>query len=708
MEKISRSVVKKDHAPKMSGQSIYVGDIDKHGVLCGKLLRSKLARAKLLEVKVPELPDGYYYIDRNDVPGDNNVNIVMDDTPVYARETVEYIGEPIGMVCGPDEEVCEEILAKIEVVYEELEPMLDLRKAEEAFFNYEYGKGDVDEAFAQADKIYEEEFETGYQDQTYLETQGMMAEPEEGGRIYVHGSMQCAYYVHGAVMRALNLGPADVRIHQDVTGGGFGGKEAFPSILGCQVAVAAKKIGKPVRCVFGRREDLEFTSKRHPSLCTYKVAVKDGKVTAMDIDVRFNSGAYTTLSAVVLQRGLICADGVYNVENLRVRGRALKTNTSPCGAYRGFGAPQTFFAVEMIMDHIAKDLGVDTLEFKEAHLVKQGDRTSTSGIYHFPVPLPAMIEQVDQACDLRRKHKEYAKPQTGRYRKGIGFSMHFHGAGFTGSGERDHIKAVVRLRKYKDGSVEILASNGEIGQGLRTTFPKIVAHELNLPLEKVFYDHPDTSRVPDSGPTVASRSLMTVGELLRRAAIKLRTIWEDDKDQMVEEKFVEPDFMIPFYLDKFRGDAYPTYAWGAQAIEVEVDTYTGITKILGAYASFDVGTPMDYNIVMGQMEGGFLQGIGYASTEFMNYDNKGRIRNNSFSDYLIPTSVDVPELKCQLHVEEYPYGPYGAKGAGELPLVGAAPAYVEAVEQALGGDYRLHHAPFTAEDTIKALSKEEA
>lgn len=708
MENISRSVVKKDHTPKMSGQSIYVCDVDKHGVLCGKLLRSKLARAKLLDVKMPELPDGYYYVDRNDIPGDNNVNMVLDDCPVFARETVEYIGEPIGMVCGPDETICEEILSKTEVVYEELEPVLDLRTAEEVFFNYEYGKGDPDEAFAQADKVYIEEFETGYQDQTYLETQGMMAVPEEGGRMFVHGSLQCAYYVHGAVMRVLNCGPADVHVHQDVTGGGFGGKEGFPSLLGCQVAVAAKKIGKPVRCVFGRREDLEFTSKRHPSVCTYKVAVKDGRVTAMDIDVKFNAGAYTTLTPVVLQRGLICADGVYNIENLYVHGRAYKTNTTPNGAYRGFGAPQTFFAVEMIMDHIAKDLGVDSIEFKEAHLVKQGDRTSTSGIYHFPVPLPAMIDEVDKACDLRRKHKEYSKPQTGRYRKGIGFSAHFHGAGFTGSGEREKIKAVVRLRKYKDGTVEILAANAEIGQGLRTTFPKIVAHELNLPLEKVFYDHPDTSRVPDSGPTAASRSLMTVGELLRRAAIKLRTIWEDGKDQMVEEKFVEPDFMIPFYLDKFQGDAYPTYAWGTQAIEVEVDTYTGITKILGAYASFDVGTPIDYNVVMGQMDGGFLQGIGYASTEFMNYDNKGRIRNNSFSDYLIPTSVDVPEMKCQLHVEEYPFGPYGAKGAGELPLVGAAPAYVAAVEQALGGDHRLYHAPFTAEDTIKALFKEEA
>lgn len=703
---ISQSVVKKDHEPKITGTSTYVGDYDNEGVLTGKLLRSALARARVVSVKVPDLPDGYFYVDSSDVPGDNNVNIVLDDSPIYARETVEYIGEPIAMVVGPDGKIVDQILSEIQVEYEELEPVLDMLKSETVFFDYEYDKGDLEKAFAEADKVYTEEFTTGYQDQTYLETQGMMAEPEEDGGMYVHGSMQCAYYVHGAVIRALGCTPDKVHIHQDVTGGGFGGKEAFPSILGCQVAVAAHKAKAPVRCVFGRKEDLEFTSKRHPSLCTYKVAVKDGKVTAMDIDVKFNSGAYTTLSPVVLQRGIICASGVYNVENLHVRGRALKTNTTPSGAYRGFGAPQTFFAVEMIMDHIARDLGTDSVEFKEKQLVKKGDITSTSGRYHFPVPLADMIREIDQECDLKRKHKEYAVSQSGRYRKGIGMSLFFHGAGFTGSAERDLIKAVCRLHKYPDGTVEILAANGEIGQGLRTTFPKIVARELNIPLEKVYYDHPDTARVPDSGPTVASRSLMIVGELLRRCAIKLRDEWKEGEDQLVEEHYKAPDFMIPFYLDKFSGDAYPTYAWGVNAIEVEVDTYTGLTKILGAYGCFDVGTPIDYNIVMGQMEGGFLQGIGYASTEYMDYDNKGRIRNNSFSDYLIPTAADVPNMKCMLHVEEYPEGPYGAKGAGELPLVGAPGAYVEAVEQALGHDVKLNHAPFTAEATLNVIMKE--
>ena len=706
MEPISKSVVRKDHEPKMSGRSLYVGDYGNEGVLTGKFLRAKAARARILSVKVPELPPGYFYIDRRDVPGVNKVHIVMDDTPVFAEDITEYIGEPIAMVAGPDPKKVDELLAAIQVDWEELEPVLDIRKSDTVFFDYEYGKGNLEEAFAQADKVYEEEFSTGYQDQTYLETQAMMAEPEENGRMFVHGSLQCAYYVHTALMQALGCGPDEVHVLQDVTGGGFGGKEDFPSILGCQAAVAARKAGAPVRCVFDRREDLEFTPKRHPSLCTYRAAVKDGCVTALDIEVLFNAGAYTTLSAVVLQRGVICASGVYNIPNLHVHGKAMKTNTVPSGAYRGFGAPQTFFAVELLMDHIAKDLGEDSLDFKERHLVKQGDPTSTSGVYHFPVPLPAMIGEVDAACDFRRKHREYALPQSGRFRRGIGMSMYFHGAGFTGSGERDIIKAVCRLLKRADGTVEILAANGEIGQGLRTTFPKIVANELGLPLDKVFYEHPDTARVPDSGPTVASRSLMIVGELLRRCAVRLKEEWRDGEEQVVEEHFREPDFMIPFYLDKFQGDAYPTYAWGVNAIEVEVDTYTGLTRILGAYGSFDVGTPMDEGIVLGQMEGGFLQGIGYASMESMSYDSRGRIRSNSFSDYLIPTAADVPNLKCMLHVEKYPDGPYGAKGAGELPLVGAPGAYVEAMEQALGGRVRLHHAPFTPEDAMKVIAKE--
>jgi CO/xanthine dehydrogenase Mo-binding subunit len=704
MDPISTPVVKKDHEPKMSGRSIYVGDYAHDGILEGKILRSTIAKGTIEHIDLPELPEGYYYVDYHDVPGENRVAVGLGDLPVYSEGRVEFIGDAIGMFVGPDKRVLDKLVAATHITYNEETPELDVTCGTTVFYDYHYGKGDVDKAFEEADKIYEEVFDTGYQEQAYIEPQGMMAEPEPDGHMWVHGSMQCIYYVKGALMKALGCGPAEVHVMQDVTGGGFGGKESYPSTLGCQVAVAAHKVGAPVRCIFDRREDLEVTPKRHPSHNTYRAAIKDGRVTAMDIDVIFNSGAYSTLSAVVLQRGLICSDGVYNIENLRVRGRAIKTNTVPNGAYRGFGAPQTYFSVEMLMNHIARDLGEDSLEFKERHLVKQGDWTSTSGKYHFRVPLPDMIAQVCKDTDYRRKHKEYAKPQTGRYRRGIGMSLYFHGAGFTGSGERDVIKAVAKLHKYPDGTVEVLASNGEIGQGLRTTFPKIVAHELNIPLDKVYYNHPDTARVPDSGPTVASRSLMIVGELLRRAAIKLRTEWKEGEDQLVEEHYKEPDFMIPFDLATFHGDAYPTYAWGLHCLEVEVDTYTGLTRIVDAQGAFDVGTPIDYNVVLGQMEGGFLQGIGYGSIEKMYTDEKGRLRNNNFSDYLIPTSNDVPNLTATLHVEKFPEGPYGAKGAGEVPLVGGPPAYLEAIEQALGC-VNMYSTPCTAEDIMNQIMK---
>ena len=697
---IKDSVVKIDHASKVRGEAVYVADHPVDDMLSGRVLRSKKPRARILGVKLPDMPEGYLYIDKDDVPGKNQVHIVLDDTPVFAEDTVEFVGDPIGMIVGPDEDEVGRLLERTEVEYEELVPVLRLEDADTVFFDYGYKKGDAVKAFARADHIIEEEFRTGFQEHVYLETNGMIARPY-ADRMVVHGSLQCPYYVHRAVTEALGYERGRVQIKYDTTGGAFGGKEDYPSILAAQVAVAAHKTGRAVRVVFGRREDIEFTSKRHPSICTYKAAIKDGRVTAMDIDLKYNAGAYTTLSMVVLQRGVIGACGVYDIENLTVRGRALKTNTVPSGAFRGFGGPQPFFAVEMMMSHIARDLGEEPLGFKERHLAAQGDATATGGEYHFPVPLPDMITQVDKACGFREKRDQY-KNQSGPRRKGIGISLCYHGAGFTGAGERDLIKAVVKLRKLPDGKVEILTAGIDMGQGLSTVLNKIVANELGKPMDEIIISDADTARVPDSGPTVASRSTMVVGELLRRAAIELRARWIDGEEQIVEERFKEPDFLIPFDLDEFHGDAYPTFSWAVNAVEVELDTITGYTKVLDAHGSFDVGVPIDRRIVTGQMEGGMLQGIGYASMEQMAVDGSGRIRNNSLSDYIIPTSLDVPDMHSMLYEEEYPDGPYGAKGAGELPAVGVAAAYLEAMEQALGG-VKLNHIPFTAENAMESL-----
>ncbi|SJZ68969.1 xanthine dehydrogenase family protein molybdopterin-binding subunit [Garciella nitratireducens] len=701
MDNIGKSVVKRDHEEKASGTAKYVADFSMEEVLHGKFLRSTVPHAKIKNIILPEIPDGYIVVDKDDVPGENKIHIVLEDMPVFAIDTVEYIGDPILMIVGPDEKKVEEIISQIVVDYEELPAVLDVTKSEVTFFEYQHEKGNIEAAFENADKVYDEILKTGYQEQVYLETNGMIADYHDG-KITVRGSMQCPYYVHTALQLATGLDGEKVQVKGDVTGGGFGGKEDYPSILACQVAVASMKAKKPVRVIFDRREDITVTSKRHPSIARYRAAVKNGKITAMDIDIMYDAGAYSTLSAVVLQRGVICANGPYHIENLRVHGKASKTNTVPKGAFRGFGAPQVFFDIELFMNHIAKEEKRDILEFKKQHLAKQGDPTSTNGKYHFPVPLPEMIEEVDALCDYRKKKALYEKEQTGRFRRGIGLALAFHGAGFTGSGERDLIKAVLKLKKYKDGTVEILCSNIDMGQGLKTTLSKIAGKELGIPFEEIVIKDPDTDRVPDSGPTVASRSLMIVGELVRRAATRLKSQWEDGVEQIFEERYKEPDFLIPFSLDEFRGDAYPTYSWSVQAIELEIDMLTGQHHILGAYGSFDVGTPIDENIVVGQMEGGMLQGIGYSSMEYMDHDNSGRIRNNSLSNYIIPTAMDVPNMKVCLHVAEYPDGPYGAKGAGELPAVGTAAAYIEAVEQALGN--KIDHIPFTVEDTMKVIS----
>ena len=700
MAEISGSVVKIDHGPKMRGEARYVADYPTEGVLTGKTLRADRARAKILAVHVPELPDGYVVADWRDVPGKNGVLIIGDDTPVFAAETVEFVGDPIAIVAGPDEAEVDRILGEIQVEYEDLEPVLDMRDSETVFYDYGTEKGEVDKAFAEADKVYEEILETGHQEHGYLETQGVIAIPLEGGKVKVHGSIQCPYYVKKALVAALDMEPEAVQVVQDMTGGAFGGKEDYPSMLAVRVAVTALKAGRPVRVVYDRREDMATTSKRHPTCNRYRAAVKDGRVTAMDIELLYNAGAYTTISMVVLQRGTICSSGVYDIPNLRSRGRSVKTNSVPNGAFRGFGAPQVFFAVEMFMAHIARDLGVDPVRFKEAHFAKQGDETSTRGKFHHPVPLLQMSEKLAEASGYWEKRKTYANQPSGRYRRGIGTSYSFHGGGFTGMGERDVIKAEAALEKRPDGKVEVLTAGTEMGQGLFTTFAKIVAKELDLPLDQIIIQSPDTDRVPDSGPTVASRSIMVVGELLRRAAVRLKAEWKDGETQRVAEYFRQPEWQIPFDYDTFQGDAYPSYSWGAHCVELEVDTYTGEHKVLGAWACYDVGTPIDLTIVLGQMEGGFLQGIGYAHMEQMNYDKRGRIRGNSFSDYTMPTAADVPHMELFLHVEEYPEGPFGAKGAGELPIVGVPAAYVNALEQAIGADIR--HIPVTMEDTMKS------
>lgn len=698
MSDISKSITKKDHAEKMSGEAKYIADLIYPDMLYAKMIRSSKPHAKILKIEVPIMEEGYGIVDYHDIPGSNGVKVIKSEQPIFAEEEVRFIGESILMIVGKNYNKVKEYASKVEVIYEELSAVFSIDESNEACVNYEYEHGEIEKAFEEAVEVLEEVFYTGYQEQAYLEPQGAIGLFKEN-KITVIGSMQCPYYVRDAVMYAMGYEKEQVQIIQSTTGGGFGGKEDYPSLLGCQVAVASKKFNKPVKMVFDRREDMTVTTKRHPAKLAYKVALnKEHQITAIEADIRLDGGAYEGLSSVVLQRSLIAVTGVYKIPSIKVKGKVMVTNTVPNGAYRGFGAPQSFFGVEMLMTHIARKIGISPLEFKKQYLVKQKDATATRGEFRYPVVMPEMLKRAEELSDYKTKYEMYQN-QTGRYRKGIGLSLFLHGCGFTGSAEKDFIKSVVRLVKYEDDSLEILASNTDIGQGLKTTFSKIVSKVLEIPIDQITIVNPDTDRVPNSGPTVASRSLMVVGKLLERAALKLKNEYKAGQYQMIEEHYVHPD-MIPWDIQTFTGDAYPTYSWGINVVEVEVDTLLAETKLLGVWGVFDVGNAIDETIMKGQMEGGMLQGLGYASSEKMEHV-KGRILQSSMTDYIIPTAKDTIPFVTELIDNPYDGGPFGAKGAGELTIIGSAPAYAAAIEEAIG--HAIHFIPVTPEKLLGLL-----
>ncbi len=709
-EVISKPIRRVDALEKCSGKKKYINDINFPGMLYAKTLRSTKPRAKIVSIDIPELPDGYFIVDRNDVPGRNRVRILIYDQPFFAEDTVNYIGEPILLVVGPEREKVLEILSQIKVEYEELEPILSIEDAESndkpplfgddnLFVCYEYTKGDPDSALSSAEKIITGEYRTGYQEHLYIEPQGVIA-LLENDRITIYGSMQCPYYVKRAVAEGLGLDEERVRVVQVTTGGAFGGKEEYPSLIAGQVAFAALKTKRPVKLIFDRTEDIISTTKRHPSIIAYRTAVdSQGRISAMDVDIKFDGGAYAGLSDVVLQRGMFSAIGVYNIPNVRVRGRVYATNNVPTGAFRGFGAPQVFFAVEMQMNRVAEAIGADPMEFKLKHVIKKGDTTATGGILRQDVKIPEMLEKAAEMSDYRRK-MELLKNQSGHIRKGLGLSLFFHGCGFTGKGE-EIIKGKATLRKLPDGSVEILVANVEMGQGAQTALRKIVAETLKIPIEDVIYENPDTDRVPDSGPTVASRTTMIVGGLLKQAAQEMKQRWNEKETFEVSRTYKHPDY-ISWDQEKLSGDAYPTYSWGVNIAEVDVDTNTGEVDVKKVWAIYDVGVPIDERMMRGQAQGGIVQGMGYAVLEKMETSG-GEIQQNTITDYIIPTSMDVPEIECEFIENPYEFGPFGAKCAGELTFVGVAPAIAQAVQNAIGKE--VNRIPITPEYIFELLQR---
>lgn len=750
---VGQNVLRKEGCEKLTGASRYVDDITLDGMLYGKTIRSSSPRGRIKSIAFDPDYDWSRIViaDYRDIPGNNYVALIENDQPLLAEAEIRHCEEPILLIAAESKHEAEVAARHISIEYEELPPVLTIEEAlkgdqiiygsDNIFKSFLIARGDVDEGFKLADHIVESEYRVPHQEQLYIEPQGMIAIPGDG-MMTVMGSMQCPYYVHKALKAIFNLSDEQVVVIQTTTGGGFGGKEEYPSMIAAHAALLAHKARRPVKLVYDRAEDIAATPKRHPGIIRHRTGVtKEGRLVASEIDIVFDGGAYVTLSPVVLSRGAIHAVGPYRCDNVRITARAVATNTPPNGAFRGFGAPQVTFAYEMQMEKVGEAARIDSVEIRRINMLREGDITATGQRLNWSVGSEDVLNAVARREKFFEKRGDAAeKSDMDGKLYGVGLSFFFHGAGFTGSGEA-RMKARAGVEITPEGLARVLSGSTEIGQGTRTIFCQIVADELGVGYDDIEIEESDTSRVPDSGPTVASRTCMIVGRVVQLAAREvkeklLRFVAErygEADVELIEGQFVANgkelasfNEIARAYLDlrgelkayasyanppgiewnddTYTGDAYPVFSWGAMVAEVEIDPVTwevAVTKITTAQ---DIGRAINPVLAAGQIEGGTLQAVGYGALEELVW-TRGRIVNNQLTNYIIPTSLDAPEIETIIIEKEYPHGPFGAKGVGELPMDGAAPAIALAVRDAVG--VYVDEIPITPERLLAAIEKRE-
>jgi CO/xanthine dehydrogenase Mo-binding subunit len=713
--------LRREGPAKLTGEAKYADDLVFPGAWFGATIRSTEPHARFIGV---ELDDAFDWsrvvvVTAEDIPGENVVSLIDSDQPVLVPVggEIRHQAEPCLLLAAPDRATLHAAKRHVRLRTERLAPVFDPLESDREFAHYTVESGDAAAAMAGADLVIEGTYRVGHQEQLYIENQAMIAVPREDGGVTVHGSLQCPYYVHKAMKRALAMGDELAVVVQAETGGGFGGKEEYPSVLALHASLLTLKCHKPVRMIYDRHEDISATTKRHPAVVRYRSGVSEaGELVAQEIEVIMDGGAYATLTAVVLSRGVLHAGGPYRCPNVRITGRAMATNTPPNGAFRGFGAPQTEFAAEMQVNRIAEALDVSPLDLRRRWVYREGDTTPTGQVLRESVGGIEVLEAAAEASAFDRTQAQTRAMRDGRtdgarVATGIGMALAWHGAGFTGSGEVK-LASIVSLELTDDGRIRVLTASTEMGQGTKTIFPQIAAEALGVEYGAVEIAPQDTSIVPDSGPTVASRTAMVVGGLLIKAAGRLRARVEEQTGRPFAESYREAGPMRideqfvpypgePFDDATYRGDAYPAFGWAACVVKVDVDLDTGEVAVRDCVAADDIGRVIHPVLAEGQVEGGTLQAIGYATIEEMKLVD-GRYLNDRLATYLIPTSLDAPRIRTILVEKPFSGVPHGAKGVGELPMDVGAPAVVAAIHDATGA--WIHDLPATPERILAAMT----
>lgn len=779
---VGKPIIRQDGMSKVTGQAKFADDYKFPGMVFGVMVRTNKSHAKIKSIEFSEIENSESLItivDSRDIPGKKVVGLIRDDQPVFSFDKIVTPGDVVAMLVGEDEDELRRLAKKVKFELEDLPVLYDPEKAldENAplihpefktnlIIHHPLRKGDIEKGFAESDFILEQTYTTPHIEHAYIEPECVIAIPlnEEKG-IRIIGSIQNPFTARRIVASVLNYPLTKVRIEQAELGGSFGGKDDIMCILSARAAVAALKINRPVKIRYRREESILESYKRHPYRMHYKVGYnRDGKIKAMKIDILADGGAYCSMSPFVTWRSVVQATGPYEIENVWTDVRAVYTNNPYTGAMRGFGSPQIIFAQESLMDDIAINLGITPDEIRKINGYREGSITASSQkLEKHEVNLLKVLDTACESTNFKEKWLENQKHHNRRiptiefkeniikrnlllekhefvsgedvWKKGIGLAVSFRGSSLGAEGID---AAASYLSIQSDGSAYLLCGLAENGQGMRTAYSIIVSEILGIPVDKIYYLEMDTALIPDSGPTVASRSTIMGGGSVKNAAEILRQRFENflreywnlfstDEIEFVDNQVYvkgKDEFKLTFsefanlaYKNGIclatigwypgpqihweekngQGAAYFTYVYGCQVAEVRVNIITGEVYVDRITAVHDPGKVINLLGALGQVYGGVTQGTGYALFEELDKKD-GFPRELNFDQYIIPTSKDIGEIVPIFVEGKDEFGPWGAKSLGEPTIELTAAAINNAIRNAVGERY--FNLPINLEEVI--------
>jgi CO/xanthine dehydrogenase Mo-binding subunit len=731
MEAVGRTLPRVDAGEKVQGTAIFPGDLVFPGMLHAKVLFSCHPHARILGIdkeRALQVPGVVRVLTWEDVPC-NEFGIYTYDQSVLAKDIVRSVSDPVVLVIAETEHQAEIARDLIEVHYEPLPavfdpyqalepgaPLVHPEKGTNLLTEFELCHGDIEEGFRQSDLVLEMDFHTPANEHAFLQPEAGVGRMDEDGRVAVYVGAQWIYDDLRQIAHALSLPEERVREVLMPTGGAFGGREDIS--LQCMVALAAFTTRQPVKLVYTREESIRGHGKRHPFFMHGKIGLsQDGRILALEVDLVSDAGAYTSTSTVVLAIAVSLAAGPYHIANVHARGRTVLTNNLMTMAMRGFGSAQVAMLYEALVDEAALRLGIDPVEIRLKNALKEGDILPTGSSIPAGVGVTMTVRKAAEAAGWQECDGHWLapsrQPPSGPFKRwGRGIASAYKNVGYS-FGFDDKAEVALFAEVCPNGEVRNLmlsTSATDSGQGIQSALVQIAAQSVGVAPSLVHLVQPDTAVTPNAGSNSASRQVFVTGRAVQQAGEILRKRIEAGETGRLEVHHLHRTQPIRETTDyDVGGQCIPHFSYGyvTNLVELEVDTLDGSVEIRKVISSQDIGKAINPQIVWGQVAGGVLMGEGFALLEDF-IQEEGRIKTGNLSTYIIPTSMDIPLQLEPLLSEEDPeeMGPYGARGFGELPLIGVAPAIMNALRDALG--VRLFCLPATPERILQALRSQTA